>query len=250
MSKFSRRTFNQGTLGSLLTFSLLESLFGSDAFLAGIKPVTSKWLSDLNDLGQSVKTQKITQMQWQEQVELLMAQVNLQDLMKFVDFGKLTRNLKFAERGEKPIRFSFPEVEGLPTKIIFGHQVFAMKKGRAIAPHGHNNMATAFLMLQGQCHGRHYDRVENHEDFLIIRPTIDKQFKVGEYSTISDHKDNIHWFEATSENAFIFNIHVLNIDSNIKQGGRVYVDPLGETLDGGLMKAKRLTHKEAYQKFG
>ena len=110
MSKFSRRTFNQGTLGSLLTFSLLESLFGSDAFLEGIKPVTSKWLSDLNDLGQSVKTQKITQMQWQEQVELLMAQVNLQDLMKFVDFDKLTRNLKFAERGEKPIRFSFPEV--------------------------------------------------------------------------------------------------------------------------------------------
>ena len=111
-------------------------------------------------------------------------------------------------------------------------------------------MATAFLVLKGRCHGRHYDRIEDEKDFLIIRPTIDRHFDVGGYSTISDHKDNIHWFEATSENAFIFNIHVLNIDSSIKRGGRVYVDPEGEKLAQGLIKAKRLTHKEAYQKFG
>lgn len=250
MNQISRRTFTQGTLGSLLTFSLLESLFNHDAFLDSIKPVTAKWITELNDLAASVKQQKLTQVQWQNQVELLMKQVNLGELMEFVDFEKLTRRLKFAERGEKSIRYTFPQVEGLPTNLIFGHQIFAMEKGRAIAPHGHNNMATAFLILQGQCHGRHYDRVEDEKDFLIIRPTIDQRFDVGGYSTISDHKDNIHWFEATSENAFIFNIHVLNIDAEIKRGGRVYVDPEGEKLAQGLIKAKRLTHKQAYEKFG
>lgn len=250
MNKISRRTFTQGTLGSLLTFSLLESLYSHDAFLDGIKPVTGKWIAELNDLAASVKQQKLTQVQWQNQVESLMKRVNLVELMEFVDFDKLTRNLKFAERGEKPIRYSFPQVEGLPTNLVFGHQIFAMEKGRAIAPHGHNNMATAFLVLKGQCHGRHYDRIEDEKDFLIIRPTIDKRFDVGGHSTISDHKDNIHWFEATSENAFIFNIHVLNIDTNIKRGGRVYVDPQGEKLANGLIKAKRLTHKQAYEKFG
>lgn len=250
MNQISRRTFTQGTLGSLLTFSLLESLYSHDAFLDGIKPVTGEWIAELNDLAASVKQQKLTQVQWQNQVESLMKRVNLVELMEFVDFDKLTRNLKFAERGEKPIRYSFPQVEGLPTNLVFGHQIFAMEKGRAIAPHGHNNMATAFLVLKGQCHGRHYDRIEDEKDFLIIRPTIDKRFDVGGHSTISDHKDNIHWFEATSENAFIFNIHVLNIDTNIKRGGRVYVDPQGEKLANGLIKAKRLTHKQAYEKFG
>ena len=36
MTQLSRRAFNEGTLGSLLTFSLLESLFAGDAFAAGI----------------------------------------------------------------------------------------------------------------------------------------------------------------------------------------------------------------------
>jgi len=246
----SRRGFNQATLGSLLTFSLLESLFTNDAFTEEIKPVAAKWLSELNELSSDVKERKLTQIEWQQKVEELMAKADLVDLMKFVDFDKLTKDIKLKDKGERAIRHRFPEVEGLPTELVFGHQIFGMNKGRSIAPHGHNNMATAFLMLKGQCHGRHYDRMEDGEDFMIIKPTIDEKFKVGQYSTISDHKDNIHWFKATSEKAFVFNIHVVNIDAEIKRGGRVYIDPFGEELSHGLIKAKRLTHREAYKKFG
>jgi len=250
MSSIDRRMFNQTTLGSLLTFSLLESLFASDAFADEIKPLAAKWLAELNSLGLDVKDRKLTQIEWQEQVEALMAKANLVDLMKFVDFEKLTKNLPLSDRGERAVSKKFPEVEGLPTKLVFGHQIFALKKNRSVAPHGHNNMATAFLMLKGECHGRHYDRVEDSKDFMIIKPTIDDQFAVGQYSTISDHKDNIHWFKSTSETAFIFNIHVLNIDADVKRGGRVYVDPFGEKLAHGLVKAKTLSKKQAYDRFG
>ena len=41
---------------------------------------------------------------------------------------KLSRNMPFRDRGEKSVRPKFPEVEGLPTKLVFGHQVFGMKK--------------------------------------------------------------------------------------------------------------------------
>jgi hypothetical protein len=250
MTNPTRRMFNQTTLGSLLTFSLLESLFVSDAFSDEIKPVAAKWLADLNSLGLDVKSRKLTQIEWQEQVESLMDKANLADLMKFVDFEKLTKNLPLSDRGERAVSKKFPEVEGLPTKLVFGHQIFALKKDRSVAPHGHNNMATAFLMLKGDCHGRHYDRVEDGEDYMIIKPTIDDQFSVGQYSTVSDHKDNIHWFQATSETAFIFNIHVLNVNAEITKGGRVYVDPFGEKLAHGLVKAKTLSKKQAYDRFG
>jgi hypothetical protein len=246
----TRRMFNQGALGSLLTFSLLESLFCKDAFADEIKPIAAKWLAELNEVGNDVKNRKLTQVEWQQQVERLMAQANLPDLMKFVEFDKLTGNLPMSDRGERAVSKRFPRVEGLPTELVFGHQIFALKKGRSVAPHGHNNMATAFLMLQGDCHGRHYDRVEDGNGFIIIQPTIDEQFGVGKYSTVSDHKDNIHWFKAASETAFIFNIHVLNVNADISKGGRVYVDPFGEKLSHGLVKAKTMSKKQAYDKFG
>ena len=135
------------------------------------------------------------------------------------------------------------QVHGLPRELIFGRQIFAMRKGRSVVPHGHDNMATGFLVLKGTLRGRHYDRVEDHKDHYLIRPTIDRSFKPGDYSTVSDHKDNVHWFTAESDPAFIFNIHVNNTDvGNPKNPGRVYVDPLGEKVSGGLVKAPKMTY--------
>jgi hypothetical protein len=249
MTKLSRRAFNEGTLGSLLTFSLLESLFLGDAFAATIKPVAANWMASLNQLGQDVKGEKLTQVQWQAKVEELFKEVNLPDLLKFIDFEKLTANLKFRERGELSLRPKFPEVEGLPTDLVFGHQTFALKKDRSVVPHGHNNMATAFLVLQGEFEGRHYDRLEDEDKHFIIKPTIDSSFTAGDYSTVSDHKDNIHWFKATSETGYIFNIHVLNVVAG-KGSGRVYLDPQGELISGGRIRARKLRAAEAYKLYG
>jgi hypothetical protein len=112
-------------------------------------------------------------------------------------------------------------------------------------------MATGFIILSGELRGRHYDRVEDHKDHYVIRPTIDRRFSPGEYSTISDHKDNVHWFEAESETAFVFNIHVMNTNpENPKSPGRVYVDPLGEKLAGGLIRAPKISYGKVNQLYG
>lgn len=249
MTQLSRRDFTHGTLGSLLTFSLLETLFESDAFAADVKPITAKWLTDLHQLGLDVRGKKLKQVEWQAQTEELFKQVDLPDLLKFIDFEKLSKTVEFRDRGEKSVRPKFPEVEGLPTKLVFGHQVFALKKGRSVVPHGHDNMATAFLILRGDFHGRHYDRLEDHKDHFIVKPTIDESFTVGGCSTISDHKDNVHWFKATSDAGFIFNIHVMNVVEG-KRSGRVYMDPNGEKLSGGKIRARKVGATEAYKLYG
>ena len=128
MADQTRRMFNQGALGSLLTFSLLESLFCKDAFADEIKPLVKKWLAELNQMGSDVKNRKLTQVEWQQQVERLMAQANLPDLMKFVEFDKLTGNLPMSDRGERAVSKRFPKVEGLPTEWVFGHQIFRVEK--------------------------------------------------------------------------------------------------------------------------
>jgi hypothetical protein len=251
MTDVTRRDFTRQSLGSLLTYSLLETVASQDAFAAEVKPTAVKWLADLNDLAQSVKGQTLRQVDWQKKVEELFAQVDLPDLLKFVDFDKLAAKNPPIDRGARSIRPKFPDVEGLPKNLVFGKQIFALKKGRSVVPHGHNNMATAFLILKGNLHGRHYDRLEDAAEHFVIRPTIDRSFKPGEYSTVSDYKDNIHWFEASTETAYIFNLHVLNIRPGSKlPGGRIYLNPNGEKLAGGLIKAPRIGYKQAHDLFG
>ncbi|MCH8217968.1 MAG: hypothetical protein IH892_14520 [Planctomycetes bacterium] len=216
-----------------------------------MKPITVKWLAELNELGREVKGPTLTQVDWQKKVEELFSKVELPDLLRFLDFDRLSKNVDFVNNGARSIRFEFPEVEGVPKKLVFGKQIFALKKGRSVVPHGHNNMATAFLAIGGELHGRHYDRVEDAEDHFIIRPTIDRTFSPGEFSSVSDYKDNVHWFKANTEPAYIFNIHILNTrpDSKLKTG-RVYVNPDGEKLKGGLIRAPRISYSEAHKLFG
>ncbi|REK08938.1 MAG: hypothetical protein DWQ37_18910 [Planctomycetota bacterium] len=247
----SRRKFNAEALGSLLTFSLLETLCRHDLFAAEIRPDAIRWLAEVDELGHDLKGQEIDQVAWQEKVEELLPQLDMPSLLQLIDFDRLTANVKFAERGERSLRFRFPQVKGVPTKLSFGKQIFALRKGRSVVPHGHNNMATAFLILKGDLRGRHYDRVRDEPEHLIIKPTIDRKFVPGECSTVSDYKDNVHWFQAIREPAFIFNLHVLDVRPGSKlRTGRVYVDPEGEAIAGGLTRARRIGFREANQMYG
>lgn len=246
-----RREFTQRSLQSLLTFSLLDTLCAHDAFASTVRPLTTKWVNDLNELAKAVKNGDLKQQLWQQQTEALLAQVELTELLRLVDFNQLTKKIKYRDKGETSLRFQFESIAGIPTKLVFGKQIFALKKGRSVVPHGHNNMATAFLILQGKLHGRHYHRVEDQPEHLIIRPTIDKRFAVGDFSTVTDYKDNVHWFTSEAEPSFIFNFHVLGLKTGSdKQTGRVYVDPLGERLQGGAIRAKLVSYQQVVQKYG
>ena len=252
MDKRSRRDFTRDAISSVLTFSLLETLFENDAFADEVKPLTGKWLAEVNQVARELKDETIKQVIWQEKVEELLSEVPLEDLLKLVNFERLTKNLKIKSKSETSLRFNFNKVEGAPARLAFGKQIFALNKGNSVVPHGHNNMATAFLILKGNLHGRHFDRLEDQPKPLIIQPPIARRFKPGEHSSVSDYKDNIHWFEALTDNSFIFNIHIIGL----KRPGpklptsRVYVDPDGEKIKGGLIRAPRSNFQELTRKYG
>jgi hypothetical protein len=248
MNPLSRREFHQQTLGSLLTWSLLDTLFAKEAFSEEVKLIAARWLAELNAMSLDLKDKKLDPLQWQKQVEALFAKVDLPEMLKFIDFDKLTSDLPRKDRGELSLRPKLPKVEGLPTNLVFGHQVFALNKDRSVVPHGHDNMATAFLMLKGDFRGRQYDRLEDDAKHMIIKPTADKAFGPGTVSTVSDLKDNVHWFQATTDGSFIFNIHVMNVVPG--KTGRVYIDPNGEKLSEGRIRARKIDYKEANSLYG
>lgn len=247
----SRRSFNARLLGSLVTYGLIETVFQRDLLGDALKPVVQKWLVEMHDMCRDLKGGKMKDLDFQAKLEELYRRVDLAEFLKFLDFERLTQTTKLPDNGARSLGVDLTKVEGLPRQVIFGKQIFALKKGRSIVPHGHDNMCTGFLVLRGDFRGKHYDRVEDHADHYLVKPTIDRLFKPGETSTISDHKDNVHWFKAESETGFIFNIHVLGYNpENPKRGSRVYVDPDGEKIAGGLIRAKKITSAEAHRKYG
>jgi hypothetical protein len=249
--EISRREFTGQALGSILLFSLVDLVKGKDLFASPIRAFAAHWLADLDQLGRDVKSDSLKQVEWQKKVEELYSHVDLPDLLKMIDFDTMVKKLdSFNGKGALSLGVNFPKIDGIPTKTVFGRQVFAMKKGRSIVPHGHDSMATAFLVLQGQCRGRHYDRLSDEKDFMIITPTVDKEFGPGGASSISDVKDNVHWFEALTDSAFVFNIHVMGLKTNPKSPGRVYVDPNGEKIEGGRIRGRILDHDECTKLYG
>ncbi|SVC09132.1 uncharacterized protein METZ01_LOCUS261986, partial [marine metagenome] len=146
----SRRDFTKRSMQALLTISLLDHLCSSNLLAADAKLTAKKWLNEVNQIGVNVKGRKMKETEWQTQIEdLLQNKIALPELLKLIDFDAIEKSVKFVDNGARSVRPKFPEIEGVPDKLVFGHQVFALKKGRSVVPHGHNNMDTAFLVLKG-----------------------------------------------------------------------------------------------------
>jgi hypothetical protein len=251
MALETRRSFNRKMLGSLMTYGLIETVFHRDLLADAVKPVVKKWLVELNALSQDLKNQKIKDLDFQTQLENLYKRVDLAELITFIDLDRATKDVKLPDKGAASLGVDLSKVEGLPEQLVFGKQIFALRKGRSIVPHGHDNMCTGFIVLRGDFNGKHYERVADERDHYLIKPTIDRAFKPGECSTVSDHKDNVHWFKAESDTGFIFNVHIMgyNLD-NTNAPNRVYVDPEGEKTKDGLIVAKKISSHECHKKYG
>jgi hypothetical protein len=247
----TRREFASQALRSLTALALVEGLAAHRLFGKSVQPIIDAWFAELHAISKDVADHKLKDVQFQKALESLYSRVDLPALLSTLDFDRIAAGVNYPAKGAVSLPPDFTHVSGLPTNLVFGRQIFAMSRGRSIIPHGHDNMATGFLVLSGELRGRHWDRVEDHKDHYLIRPTIDRTFKPGEYSTISDHKDNVHWFTAQSDHAFVFNIHVIHTDpGNPRNPNRVYVDPLGQKVAGGLVKAPKITYGKANKLYG
>jgi hypothetical protein len=247
----TRRDFTGNGLKSLITLVLIEGLWSRRILGAEVRSIVDDWFAELNSISRDVHEHRRKDVEFQKALERLYGRVDLADLLKTLDFDRLAAGVNFPAKGARSLPVDFSHVGGLPVELAFGRQIFAMGKGRSVVPHGHDNMATGFLVLKGSFRGRHYDRVADHDDHYLIRPTIDRAFRPGAFSTVSDHKDNVHWFTAESESGFIFNVHVVETNpENTRRPNRVYVDPVGQKLAGGLIKAPKISYGKVNQLYG
>ena len=113
-------------------------------------------------------------------------------------------------------------------------------------------MVSAHYVLFGKFDLKHYDKLGEDDAHLIIAPTVDNDVKPGSVSSISDEKDNFHWFKARSEIAFTFDMLIFNIDPSF---GKSYdidnIDPYeAEEIRPNVWRAPKLDVNTALRKYG
>ena len=236
----------------LATLALAMPRFGqateTDVDLTG-------WLDDLYGNAAKLKRREISSLQWQEMMDEIYRDVPLQSLQQRLDFPTLRKQLLDqigSERSELFHRIELPGSEvgtsqsGKPQRVLIT-KVAHIKNGRSIPPHGHSNMVSAFLCISGEFAVKQYDKVEEQENHMVLRQTMDEdRAGVGTWSSISDYRDNVHWLTAKTDDCFLFTCKLIGVEEGRKLNGRINVDVhRAESLGSQTLRAPKITSAEA-----
>src|SRR6056297_926486 len=177
-NKLTRRTSLRALGLATLAASLpLTSTPGQE--LPGSEPMT-EWLRKLSANASALRDRQISSLQWQEAMDQIYAGTPLDALRNRLDFNALRKQIINQipdDRGELFHRVMLPG-NGQPGEVgaeaprMLITKVAYIRKGRSIPPHGHSNMASAFLCISGQFAVKQYDKLEDRDEHLILRQSV------------------------------------------------------------------------------
>lgn len=257
----NRREFTKRIFGTAISVFLLESLFGcmgpsEKSFSHANRIVAPKaadqlnhWAIRLEEYCRDLNSKRLEPAEWQQHLARLFAQIELQELLQFIDFEKLSENLQLPDLGVSTRTVWFPGINGLPAKTVFNKKIFGMRQGRSIIPHGHSNMASGHLVLRGKLYLRQYDRLRLTRDEIEIVPTIAESIGAGRFSSISDEKNNAHWFVAEKGPAYTFDLIMLDLNDNNYDIHNMDIDAASKT-SRGVLRVPLIPVDKALAKYG
>lgn len=244
-----KRTEFLSCLGmGLLAVGLVDVLAVTGDLSPIQKSALEHWTLRLEQMCGDLKSREMGLAEWQRETALLLERVPLEELLRDIDFATLHNKLELPDLGVGTRYVRMPRIEGMPARASFISKLFGMRADRAIIPHGHENMASAHLVLEGQFHLRQYDKVRGDENYLWVRPTIESQSLPGHASTISDEENNVHWLIAGKKPAFTLDIIMLDL------GGEEHdifnLDMDAGKWEDGMLRCPVIGVEEALAKYG
>jgi hypothetical protein len=247
----SRRAFLETGLMGFLVVSLLDTLMAGEAVPSSLAPILKTWLRGLHERCGDLRGGAIPATIWQSEVTALLEKAPLEDLLGLIDFDQMLATVPLPDDRATTRDPVFPPLAGLPDRTDYIRRIFLLGEDRAIVPHGHRNMVSGHLVIHGSLRVRHFERLRDEPEHLILRPTIDRESRPGSATTVSDFKDNVHWLVATSKVAATFDLIVPDLDPARPTEFMDYVDPRrAEPIGGGALRAPRLRADEVFRRYG
>ena len=239
----NRRELIASTLLACPTYALL-GLF--DAKAADSRLDAQRWMRRQDEIARALSRGEIAPAQWQTEVESLAASIDPAQVMAETKQAVLRK----AGRGgdNDPVRHNvyFHDEHGALRKLAFATALFVFDAENVITPHAHRNMVSAHMVVKGEFRVRNFDRVRDEQGAAVIRPTRDGVARLGEVSTMSAARDNVHWFVPRTAHATTLDVIVDGLGNAKPRYVIEPVDPVrGQTLPDGTIRAPYLTFAES-----
>jgi len=103
-----RRDFLHAFLAPLSSYALVRTLTVHDAFGRAVRPLTDRWVQDLDAMSRDLKTGTITPGLWQDRIQALFDRVPLEDLLAGIDFERLVQGFEYPDLGVHTRTVRFP----------------------------------------------------------------------------------------------------------------------------------------------
>lgn len=211
-----------------------------------------EWTHRLDTLGRALLNDQITALAWLNGMDELYGSLDLDRLLKSIDFGQMINNSAFdyIEQGRKFTHVQFLPETGEPANMVVETKATKVPKGASILPHAHLNMVSAFLTLSGEFHVRQFDRLHHDENVFHIRQTSDHLSQAGQWNSHSNDKNNVHWLTAMTDDSYLFSTKLEKVDPNQYGASNLWVNLNGKDLSNGVIQAERIDYDRAYELYG
>jgi hypothetical protein len=253
VSDASRRAWIQQATG-LAAWGALAALAGAGEALAQGDARGRAWWRAFAQRCAAARAGGVAPTAWQQDVEAVFREVSAPWLMASLPVARFEAGARLGpRRGPRVEELAAPTGLTATEGTACRRRLFALGAGRAVVPHGHTSLASAFVLLRGSVRVTHFDRRPGEAGTSIVTPTIDRVLRPGDCSTISDERDNVHWLRAGEAPALLLNVSV-EVPSSGRFGdaprGRVYLDVSGTARADGTTRARHLSYAEATARFG
>ena len=235
------------SLLGLLGVVLVDLAAGCSSLRRPVRSTASAWLGEIDRACAELRSGAISQSHWQSATEATLQGTDLPTLLAELEFERFVSGLRLPDLGVTTERL--PRLENAFPGHRFIAKIFGVQRDRAIIPHGHRNMVSVHLVLNGEFDLRQFDRISETDEHMIIRQTVDETAPTGSVSSISDEKNNVHWFRATSDRAYTLDLIVSNLADRPFEINNI--DPqAGQRTSATELKVPKLNVEEALRKYG
>ena len=249
-----RRAFLLQSARLAAWYGVFELAHGTSAWAQEMNSVAGRWAKELGEICAAVRAGRLEPLEWQKAIERLHDRVPLEEIVKFVDLDAVLTRLQPPKEKLGAVQdVPWPEKQAMAAG--FGHKLFVYRRGACTPPHAHNHLVSAHLVLKGNIRTRTFDRLADLEQSILLHPTGDRVVKPGQTVSMSDERDNVHWFVGMSEVSVSFDVPVGDI-SPAKQYrhpaeamNQIFLDPTVPARSDGRIEAPIIPFKESVKRF-
>jgi hypothetical protein len=238
----TRRDF----LAAVLTAVPAYALLGAAGAAADRGMGARHWIARQQQIALALAEGEIGPLAWQVEVERLAGEVDLDRLM--AEVARAAQKAPHRALPNYPARrkFYFRDEDGAKRRFRYKTVLFEFRRHDVITPHAHRNMVSAHMVVEGAFRVRTFDHVRDADGALVIRPRTDGMAELGHVTSMSQARNNVHWFVARAERAVTFDVLIDGLDTARRRQDIIPLDPLRATpLADGTLRAPILSHAES-----